>query len=107
MKRKLVSILLGASMVIGAMPVYALAEEATAETETTQDWITDDGFGNLTADFPEEYPRELIKIEDDATIEAKVDALMKTLTQEEKLDMLAADGAVGTQTYGSDRPYRT
>lgn len=111
MKKKFVSVLLGVTMALSCTPGFCLqAEEAPAaqeEESITQDWIIDDGFGNLTADFPEEYPKELIKIEDDETIAAKVEALMKTLTQEEKIDMVAADGAVGTQTYGSDRPYRT
>lgn len=114
MKKKLVSVLLGATMVLGSMPGLCIqaeeAVEATAEQEgeaSEKYWIIDDGFGNLTADFPEEYPKELIQIEDDETIAAKVEALMKTLTQEEKIDMVAGDGAVGTQTYGSSRPYRT
>ena len=110
MRRKFVSVLLGVTMVLGSVPGMALqAAETTQESTAAEEnsWITDDGFGNLTADFPEEYPKELVVIEDDETINAKVEALMKTLTQEEKLDLVSADGAVGTQTYGSSRPYRT
>lgn len=130
MKRKLVSVLLSTAMVassLSGMTVTAAeeapAEEAAAEEtsveETTaqetgdeeKDWgeyeIIDDGFGNLTANFPEEYPMEMIQNEDEETVNAKVDAIMNTLTMEEKIDMVSADGAVGTQTYGSSRPYRT
>jgi len=112
MKRKqLISILTCMSMLTSSfLSLTAVATEAMTE-DAPSDWgeyeITDDGFGNLTANFPDEYPMDMIKSEDEETVSAKVEALLKTLTLEEKIDLVSADGAVGTQTYNSDRPYRT
>lgn len=93
------------------MALVRAAEEGSTEAAevlaAAQEWIVDDGYGNLTANFPDEYPVSLLKIEDNETIIAKVDALMKTLTQDEKIDLVSADGATGTQTYGIERSYRT
>ena len=83
-------------------------EAAPAEVD---EWgafeIIDDGFGNLSANFPSIYPEEYLVIEDAETIQAKVEAILKTLTLEEKIGMLSGDGAVGTLTFDSDRPYTT
>lgn len=104
MKRKIISAFLCSVMIAGSV-------SGTGVHAEEKDWgtyeIIDDGYGNLTANFPEEYPMEMIQTEDEETIDAKVEALMKTLTLEEKIDMLSADGAVGTFTYGIERSYRT
>ena len=84
---------------------FASAEPGVSALGT--DWgefeIIDDGFGNLMANFPAEYPEEMIVIEDDDTVNAKIDAVLKTLTLDEKIDMISADGTQGNP----DRPYRT
>lgn len=109
--KQLISI--AACMAMASSSIFSLTAGAAEETTESllKDWgeydISDDGFGNLTANFPDEYPMDMIQSEDDKTVSAKVDALLKTLTLDEKMDLVSADGAVGTQTYASDRPYRT
>ena len=89
----------------------AAGEEPAAAPAEESEWgefeIYDDGFGNLTANFPAIYPAEYLVIEDAETIHAKVEAVLKTLTLDEKIAMLSGDGAVGTLTFDSDRPYTT
>ena len=89
-----------------AAPAIEAAEEA-AKSEWGEFEIIDDGFGNLTANFPAIYPEEYLVVEDAETIHAKVEAILKTLTLEEKINMLSGDGAVGTLTFDSDRPFTT
>ena len=91
------------SEAVSGQPQTAPAEES----EWGEFEIIDDGFGNLTANFPAVYPEEYLVIEDAETIHAKVEAILKTLTLEEKIAMLSGDGAVGTLTFDSDRPYTT
>ena len=89
-----------------AAPAIEAAQDA-AKSEWGEFEIIDDGFGNLTANFPAIYPEEYLVIEDAETIHAKVEAILKTLTLEEKINMLSGDGAVGTLTFDSDRPFTT
>ncbi len=103
---------LGTAALASSEPSAEPAGDASAEPAAEVDeWgefeIIDDGFGNLTANFPSVYPSEYLTIEDDETIHAKVEAILKTLTEDEKLKMLSGDGAVGTLTYDSDRPFTT
>ncbi|MBQ9269032.1 MAG: glycoside hydrolase family 3 C-terminal domain-containing protein [Oscillospiraceae bacterium] len=65
---------------------------------------------SATAVFPDEYPRALIYPISEAEIDAKVEALVKTMTFREKCDMLYVDGALdpadkgGTTMYGVGVP---
>ena len=106
MKRLLsIVLVLGLLLSLGSAALATSAEPGVSALGT--DWgeyeIIDDGFGNLIANFPAEYPEEYIIIEDDETVNAKIEAILKTLTLEEKMTMLSADGTTGNP----DRPYRT
>ena len=65
---------------------------------------------SATVKFPDEYPREMIYPIPEAEIDAKVEALVKTMTFREKCDMLYVDGALdpadkgGTTMYGVGVP---
>ncbi len=104
--KKLMSIILAMAMIL-SLGGAALASAEPGVSALDKDWgeyeIIDDGFGNLSANFPAEYPEEYIIVEDDATVDAKVEAILKTLTLEEKIEMLHAAGTAGNP----DRPYRT
>lgn len=105
--KKLISIIMAFALLLslGGAALASSGEPGVSALGT--DWgefeIIDDGFGNLTANFPAEYPEEYIIIEDQETIDAKIEAILKTLTLEEKINMVSADGTQGNP----DRPYRT
>lgn len=83
-----------------------------------KDWgeyeITNDGYGYLSANFPDEYPKESIVVESDSIIEQKSNALLLTLTLEEKIEMLCGNGGMtggggpfsGAEEY-TDKSYGT
>lgn len=104
--KKLFSILLTLAMLL-SLGGAALASAEPGVSALGTDWgeyeIIDDGFGNLMANFPAEYPEEYIIVEDQKTIDAKIEAILKTLTLDEKIAMVSADGTQGNP----DRPYRT
>lgn len=64
-----------------------------------KDWgeytIENDGYGYLTANFPAEYTSEYITIENEVSITEKVEALLLTMTEEEKQELLEAEGYWG------------
>ncbi|WP_040196180.1 beta-glucosidase [Candidatus Soleaferrea massiliensis] len=95
--------------VMASAMVFSMFTCLPASASELSDYIHNDGYGNLTADFPEEYPSDFLVIESDTVIEQKIDALMKTLTDEEKFEMLSADGIMGWDTSAMDieRPYGT
>lgn len=104
--KKLIGILLVLTMIL-SLGGAALASGEPGVSALGTDWgtfeIIDDGFGNLMANFPAEYPEEYIVVEDDDTVNAKIEAILKTLTLEEKIRMVSAAGTQGNP----DRPYRT
>ena len=72
--------------------------------------IHNDGYGYLSAEFPEAYP--ITHVESDTTdtmLRQKIDAILKTLTLEEKIEMLSADGIMGqdTSAMSIDKSYGT
>ena len=104
--KKLISIILTLTMAL-SLGGAALASAEPGVSALGTDWgeyeIIDDGFGNLTANFPAEYPAEYIKVLPDDEADAVIEAILKTLTLEEKIEMLHAAGTTGNP----DRPYRT
>ena len=72
----------------GAMPVLA--------EETGKDWgeykMDNDGYGYLTANFPDQFTSEYIIEENSVSVVQKTEALMLTLNEEEKKELLQADG---------------
>lgn len=72
--------------------------------------IHNDGYGYLSAEFPESYPNSLIETDaTDTMLKKKVEAILQTLTLEEKIDMLSADGIMGqdTSAMSIDKSYGT
>ena len=72
--------------------------------------IHNDGYGYLSAEFPEAYP--ITHVESDTTdtmLRQKIEAILKTLTLEEKIQMLSADGIMGqdTSAMSIDKSYGT
>lgn len=72
----------------GAMPILA--------EELGKDWgeykIDNDGYGYLTANFPDQFTSEYIIEENSVSVSQKTEALMLTLNEEEKKELLQADG---------------
>lgn len=73
---------------VGSMPVLA--------EELGKDWgeykIDNDGYGYLTANFPDQFISEYIIEENSVSVSQKTEALMLTLNEEEKKELLQADG---------------
>lgn len=72
--------------------------------------IHNDGYGYLSAEFPAEYPNTHIESDmTDTMLKQKIDAILKTLTLEEKIGMLSADGIMGqdTSAMSIDKSYGT
>ena len=72
--------------------------------------IHNDGYGYLSAEFPAEYPNTHIESDmTDTMLKKKIEAILKTLTLEEKIDMLSADGIMGqdTSAMSIDKSYGT
>lgn len=76
------------SVATGAMPVLAEG--------SGKDWgeykIDNDGYGYLTANFPDQFTSEYIVEENTVSVSQKTEALMLTLNEEEKKELLQADG---------------
>ncbi len=61
--------------------------------------INNDGYGYLSARFPETYPESHLETGiTDTMLKQKIDAILKTLTLEEKISLLSADGIMGQDT---------
>ena len=79
-----------------ALAVSLTGAAGMLASESQKDWgsyqIENDGYGYLTANFPAEFTSEYIIIENDVSTSQKADALLLTLTDEEKKEMLKADG---------------
>lgn len=81
------------SMILAAATVQQTVVFAqNAEKDWGEYKIENDGYGYLTANFPDKFTSEYIIIENDVSTTQKVEALMLTLTEDEKKDLLEADG---------------
>ena len=58
-----------------------------------------------TKQFPDEYPRDLIYPISEAEIDEKVEALVRTMTFQEKCDLLYVDGALDPKDRGGTTMY--
>ena len=59
-------------------------------------------YGNMeTVDFPDVYPEDKIEDITSAEVDAKVEALLKSMTYQELLSMLGGNSAANTKSYGS------
>lgn len=82
---RLLSAVMAGIMVFSGIPVASAATRAPSGGDTT---------------FPDYYPREAIVIEDEATQALKVEALVKTMTDDEMFAMLGGDDS-GTAKLGN------
>ena len=72
--------------------------------------IHNDGYGYLSAEFPGTYPESHLETGvTDTMLKQKIDAILKTLTLEEKITLLSADGIMGQDTSAMtiDKSYGT
>lgn len=61
--------------------------------------VYNDGYGHLSAKFPAVYPEEYLESDvSDTLLKQRIDAILKTLTLEEKVSLLSADGMMGQDT---------
>lgn len=91
-----------------------LAPAGTQVFAGEKDWgeyqIENDGYGYLTANFPAEYTSDYIIIENEVSIAQKVEALLLTMTREEKISLVSStDGWNGVPRCGIPeiKPYST
>lgn len=65
--------------------------------------VHNDGYGYLTAEFPNTYPPQYLEQPPtDTVLKQKIDAIMKTLTLDKKIGLLSADGMMGHDTSAMD-----
>lgn len=91
--RKILSIVLSVLMFSSLLMISPTVSAEIIDNDEYQ--IENDGYGYLTANFPSEYPEEYIQNPDDLTddeIWEKVEAVLNTLTLDEKIEMLAGGG---------------
>ena len=101
--KKILSIVLSALLFSSMLVIGSTVSAADPVEDDDEYHIYNDGYGYLTANFPSEYPEEYIQDPDDLTddeIWEKVEAVLNTLTLDEKIDMLAGGGESG-YSYGT------
>ena len=65
--------------------------------------VHNDGYGYLTAEFPNTYPPQYLEQSPtDTVLKQKIDAILKILTLDEKIELLSADGMMGHDTSAMD-----
>lgn len=102
LKKRGMSLLLALLLALSLSSGVFAASGETASAEVKEEFtIQNDGYGYLTANFPSEYPAEYLQEKVTNTeILMKVDALMLTLTDEEKIGALAGS-MNSSKTYGT------
>jgi len=83
-------------LLTGLTVSLALAASIAAGAESNKDWgsynVENNGYGYLTANFPDTFTSDFFVTENSTSISQKVEALLLTMTQEEKIGLIEAEG---------------
>lgn len=104
MKNKTLCIILSGAMIAGILAGCSSSGTATSGntssgSDSTSVASADEGVtfnDDGTVTFPESYPKSALKVDDEATLTKKINALVAAMTQEEKFSFLGGSGT-GTQ----------
>ena len=97
--KKILSLCLAAAFVF-LLGTAALASEAEGWGEYN---MVNDGYGYLTANFPESYPADQVEREGTQVVSDKADAILLTVTEEETVAMIAAFASAKIEWQGIAR----
>ena len=98
MMKKIITICLAAALVL------ALGTAAFASSEGWGEYnMENDGYGYLTANFPDSYPADIVEGEGEQVVIEKTDAILLTMTDAEKQEMSAAFSAESVEWSGLAR----
>lgn len=103
-RKKYISMLLACSMLAGSLNVQAFAEEAQTEAGTEQAEAADEqtgeaAYGDSEGDyttFPDVYPDEALKTYSEEELQELIQAILNTMTYEEKLNFVSGTDASET-----------
>ena len=98
MVKKLFAICLAAAMVLSLGTAALASGEGWGEYN-----MENDGYGYLTANFPDVYPADVVEGEGEQVVVEKTDAILLTMTDAEKQEMSAAFSAESVEWAGLSR----
>ena len=92
------------TLCLAAVMVLSLATAAFASDENWGEYnMENDGYGYLTANFPATYPADIVEGEGEQVVVEKTDAILLTMTDAEKQEMLTAFSAESVEWSGVSR----
>ena len=98
MMKKHITICLAAALVLSLGTAAFASDEAWGEYN-----MENDGYGYLTANFPATYPADIVEGEGEQVVIEKTDAILLTMTDAEKQEMLSAFSADAVEWSGLAR----